>query len=88
MSPWSMREVPVPPGLVRQAEEFAAAGWWGVQAAAIPLHPGEFDFKSDGPGVQTLAKSKGYYFPLVEGPTHFIILLLSSCLSLVSCTPY
>lgn len=84
--PRSVREVPAPPGLMRQAGEFAAAaaGWSGMQAGAIPLCPGEFRFKSGSPGVQALAKSRGYYFPLMKGPTRFVILLLSSCLSLAS----
>ena len=86
--PLSVSEVPVPPGLMRQAGEFAAAaGWRGMQAGAIPLCPGEFGFKSGSAGVQTLSKSRGCYFPLTKGPTHFVILLLSSCLSLESCTP-
>lgn len=86
--PWSVSEVPVPPGLMRQAGEFsAAAGWKGMQAGATPLCPGDLGFKSGSPGVQTLAKSRGYYFPLMKGPTRFVILLLSSCLSLASCTP-
>lgn len=69
---------------MRQAGEFsAAAGWRGTQAGAIPFCPGEFGFKSGSPGVQTLAKSRGYYFPFMKGPTCFVILLLFSCLSLL-----
>lgn len=55
--PWLVREVPVPPSLIRQDGEFAAAGWRGMQAGTVPLCPCEFSFKSGGPGLQTLSKS-------------------------------
>lgn len=87
--PWSVSEVPVPPGLMKQAREFAAAGagWREMEASTIPLCPGEFGFKSVSLGVQTLAKCGAYYFPLMKSLTCFVIVLLSSRVSFVSCTP-
>lgn len=69
-------------------KEFAAAGagWREMEASTIPLCPGEFGFKSVSLGVQTLAKCRAYYFPLMKIPTCFVIVLLSSWVSLVSCT--
>jgi len=59
--PWSVSGVPVPTGLMRRAGEVAAAaGWRGMQAGTIPPCPGEFGLKSGSPGVQTLAKGRGY----------------------------
>lgn len=54
---WSGSKVPVSPGLMKQAREFAAGiGRRGIEASTTPLCPHEFGFKSVSPGVQTLAK--------------------------------
>lgn len=70
--PRSVSVVPVLPGLMRQAGEFAAAaaaGQRGMQAGTALLCPGEFGFKSCN---SDLGQSRGHYFPLIKDGPRFV----------------